>query len=141
VSILPDFAGPSLSGDEFRATGYTSHMLDEANFRREADSALEFLKQSLIRAEDQSEADEIPFETEEKNGVLNVIFEQYGSKFVFTPNTPVRQIWISALTTSFKLDWDETASVFRLPKTGEDLRSLTQRLLREQVGDESITLS
>jgi CyaY protein len=116
-------------------------MLDETNFRRESDRALESLKQSLIRAEEQSEAEEIPFETEEKNSVLNVIFEQDGSKFVFTPNTPVRQIWISALTTSFKLDWDETASVFRLPKTGEELKALTQRLLREQVGDESITLS
>ncbi|MBS1822871.1 MAG: iron donor protein CyaY, partial [Acidobacteria bacterium] len=113
-------------------------MLDEAIFRRESDRALESLKQSLIRAEDQSEAEEIPFETEEKNGVLNVVFEHDGSKFVFTPNTPVRQIWISALTTSFKLDW--AGDAFRLAKTGEDLQTLTQRLLREQLGDSSITL-
>jgi len=116
-------------------------MLDESTFRRECDRALESLKQSLIRAEEESEAEEIPFETEEKNGVLNVVFEHDGSKFVFTPNTPVRQIWISALTTSFKLDWDENASLFRLPKTGEDLQTLTQRLLREQLGDASVTLS
>jgi len=116
-------------------------MIDEPTFRRESDRALESLKQSLIRAEEESEAEEIPFETEEKNGVLNVVFEQDGSKFVFTPNTPVRQIWISALTTSFKLDWDESASLFRLPKTGEDLSTLTQRLLREQLGDDSVTLS
>jgi len=116
-------------------------MLDESTFRRECDRALESLKQSLIRAEEESEAEEIPFETEEKNGVLNVVFEHDGSKFVFTPNTPVRQIWISALTTSFKLDWDENASLFRLPKTGEDLQTLTQRLLREQLGDDSVTLS
>ncbi|MDE1176234.1 MAG: iron donor protein CyaY [Edaphobacter sp.] len=116
-------------------------MLDEVTFRRECDRALESLKQSLIRAEDQSDADEIPFETEEKNGVLNVVFEQDNSKFVFTPNTPVRQIWISALTTSFKLDWDEAGKVFRLPKTGEDLLILTQRLLREHLGDNSISLS
>lgn len=123
----------------FTATGYTNVMLDEAIFRRESDRALESLKQSLIRAEDQSEAEEIPFETEEKNGVLNVVFEHDGSKFVFTPNTPVRQIWISALTTSFKLDW--AGDAFRLAKTGEDLQTLTQRLLREQLGDSSITLS
>ncbi|RZU40499.1 CyaY protein [Edaphobacter modestus] len=115
-------------------------MLDETTFRRECDQALESLKQSLILAEEQSEADEIPFETEEKNGVLNVVFEHDGSKFVFTPNTPVRQIWISALTTSFKLDWSEEARAFTLHKTGEDLKSLTQRLLREQLGDTSITL-
>jgi CyaY protein len=116
-------------------------MVDEATFRRECDRALESLKQSLIRAEEQSEAEEIPFETEEKNGVLNVVFEQDGSKFVFTPNTPVRQIWISALTTSFKLNWAEDTAVFRLPKTGEDLLTLTQRLLREHLGDDSIVLS
>ena len=116
-------------------------MLDEATFRRESDQALDALKQSLIRAEEQSEADEIPFETEEKNGVLNVLFEHDGSKFVFTPNTPVRQIWISALTTSFKLEWSDEAHAFVLPKTGENLKTLTQRLLQEHLGDTSISLS
>lgn len=120
---------------------YTILMLDEATFRRESDGALEALKQSLILAEEQSDSDEIPFETEEKNGVLNVLFEEDGSKFVFTPNTPVRQIWISALSTSFKLEWSEEKHAFTLPKTGEDLKSLTQRLLREHLGDNSITLS
>ena len=137
LSILPDTSGLVRSG----LNSYTSLMLDESTFRRECDRALESLKQSLIRAEEESEAEEIPFETEEKNGVLNVVFEHDGSKFVFTPNTPVRQIWISALTTSFKLDWDENASLFRLPKTGEDLQTLTQRLLHEQLGDDSVTLS
>ena len=114
-------------------------MLDEATFRRESDKALESLKQSLIRAEEQS--DEAVFETEEKNGVLNVLFEDGTSKFVFTPNTPVRQIWISALSTSFKLEWSESANAFILPKTGEGLKPLTQRLLREHLQDASLTLS
>ena len=113
-------------------------MLDEATFRRESDRALESLKQSLIRAEEQ--ADEPIFETEEKNGVLNVLFEDGGSKFVFTPNTPVRQIWISALSTSFKLEWSDSANTFVLPKTGEELRPLTQRLLREHLSDPTLTL-
>lgn len=121
------------------ATGYTICMLDEATFRRESDRALESLKQSLILAEDQS--DDAPFETEEKNGVLNVVFEDGANKFVFTPNTPVRQIWISALTTSFKLDWSDEAGAFILPKTGENLKTLTSRLLREQLGDDGISLS
>lgn len=114
-------------------------MLDEATFRRESDRALESLKQSLIHAEE--EADEPIFETEEKNGVLNVLFEEDGSKFVFTPNTPVRQIWISALSTSFKLEWSDTAKAFVLAKTGEELKPLTQRLLREHLNDSSLTLS
>jgi CyaY protein len=114
---------------------YHDNMIDEATFRRESDNALESLKQSLIEAEEAGN-----FETEEKNGVLNVVFED-DSKFVFTPNTPVRQIWISALVSSFKLDWNESTSAFTLAKSGEDLKTLTQRLLREGTGDDAITLS
>ncbi len=119
-----------------RATGKLDSMIDEATFRRESDRALESLKQSLIVAEEDG-----GFEAEDNNGVLNVLFEDGTSKFVFTPNTPVRQIWISAQSTSFKLEWDETARAFTLPKTGEALRPLTQRLLREHLHDDSITLA
>src|SRR5271168_2222107 len=110
-------------------------MIDEASFRRESDRALESLKQSLIAAEEDG-----GFETEDHNGVLNVLFEDGSTKFVFTPQTPVRQVWISARTTSFKLDWSEAEGVFTLLKSGEDLKRLTERLLREQLGDESIHL-
>jgi CyaY protein len=110
-------------------------MMDEAQFRRVSDSALEALKQSLIDAEEDG-----GFETEEKNGVLNVLFDDGAAKFVFTPQTPVRQIWISARTTSFKLEWNEAGGVFVLAKTGEDLRTLTERLLREQLDDPAIAL-
>lgn len=111
-------------------------MLDEATFRRNSDDALESLKQSLIAAEDASGA----FEFEDNNGVMNIIFEDGSSKFVVTPNTPVRQIWISAVSTSFKLEWSDSAAAFALSKTGEDLKTLTQRLLREHLDDPSITL-
>jgi len=110
--------------------------MDEISFRRESDRALEDLKQALIRAEEDG-----GFEAEEKNGVLNVLFEDDSAKFVFTPNTPVRQVWISAQSTSFKLEWNETAKTFTLHKTGEDLRTLTQRLLREHLNDASISLT
>ena len=111
-------------------------MIDENIFRRESDQALEALKQALIRAEEDG-----GFEAEEKNGVLNVLFEDDSAKFVFTPNTPVRQVWISAQSTSFKLEWNEAAKAFTLPKTGEDLRTLTERLLREHLNDPSISLN
>jgi iron donor protein CyaY len=110
-------------------------MIDEPTFRRVSDQALESLKQSLIAAEEEG-----GFETEDHNGVLNVLFEDGSTKFVFTPQTPVRQVWISARTTSFKLDWSEDAGEFTLPKTGENLKKLTERLLREQLGDGSIEL-
>lgn len=110
-------------------------MIDESTFRRVSDKALEGLKQSLIAAEEDG-----GFETEDNNGVLNVLFEDGGTKFVFTPQGPVRQVWISARTTSFKLDWDETQEAFVLAKTGETLKALTGRLLREQLSDPSIEL-
>jgi CyaY protein len=103
-------------------------MQDEIEFRRAAESALEALKRHLITRE---EEDEAGFEVEEQGGVLNVVFEKPPSKFVVTPNTPVRQIWISALSTSFKLDWDATAGAFVLPRSGEKLIPLVDRLIGE----------
>lgn len=109
--------------------------MDEASFRRESDRAFHSLKQAIIRAEEDSGA----FEAEENNGVLNILFEDKPGKFVFSPQTPVRQIWISAQSTSFKLEWDQARSAFVLPKTGEDLHTLTSRLLREYLDDPSIS--
>jgi iron donor protein CyaY len=101
-------------------------MQDELEFRRAAEKSLDELKKHLIARE---EEDEAGFEVEEQNGVLNVVFEEPPGKFVITPNTPVRQIWISALATSFKLDWDEKAGTFVLPRTGEKLEPLVDRLI------------
>lgn len=112
-------------------------MIDETTFRKVSDDAMESLKQALIRAEEEG-----GFEVEEKNGVLNILFEDNpGARFVFSPNTPVRQIWISAHSTSFKLEWNEDSHKFVFPRTGEDLTVLTQRLLQEQLNDSSISLS
>src|SRR5262249_44571140 len=98
---------------------YTRSMLDELTFRRYADRSIESLKKSLIEAEEGG-----GFEVEEQNGVLNVVFDEPPAKFVITPNTPVRQIWISALSTSFKLDWSEVAGEFVLPKDSLSLKPL-----------------
>jgi iron donor protein CyaY len=106
--------------------------MDELEFRRSAEGALDALKKHLIARE---EADESGFEVEEQGGVLNVVFEEPPGKFVVTPNTPVRQIWISALSTSFKLDWDATAGTFVLPRTGEKLIPLVDRLIDENQQD------
>lgn len=100
-------------------------------FRRHAELALDTLKQHLIEREEDEDAG---FEVEEQNGVLNVLFDDPTGKFVITPNTPVRQIWISALATSFKLDWDGEESVFVLPRTGEALTPLVDRLIGEHLG-------
>ena len=111
-------------------------MLDENTFRRHADNALESLKKALFLAESEAE-----FEVEEQNGVLNISFDEPPSKFVLTPNSPVRQIWISALSTSFKLDWDDAAKAFVFPKTGEALKPLVARLITEHLGNGQVVLS
>jgi CyaY protein len=105
-------------------------MLDELEFRGLADSALEALMKHLIVRE---EADDAGFEVEEQNGVLNVLFEEPPGKFVVTPNTPIRQIWISARSTSFKLDWDAERKQFILPRSGEALLPLIDRLIAEHL--------
>src|ERR1700757_1201626 len=104
-------------------------MMDEQEFRRAAENALDSLKRHLIARE---EEDDAGFEVEEQNGVLSVLFDEPPGKFVITPNTPVRQIWISALSTSFKLDWDAKASAFVLPRTGEQMAPLVDRLIEER---------
>lgn len=111
-------------------------MIDEATFRRETDRALDSLKRSLIDAEEAG-----GFEVEENNGVLNILFEDRPGKFVLTPQTPVRQLWISAQSTSFKLDWSPERDAFVLAKTGEPLKPLVERLLREFLEDSAITLA
>jgi CyaY protein len=106
--------------------------MDEVEFRRAAEGALDALKKHLILRE---EEDEAGFEVEEQGGVLNIVFEEPPGKFVVTPNTPVRQIWISALSTSFKLDWNDSTGAFVLPRTGEKLIPLVDRLIDENKQD------
>jgi CyaY protein len=46
----------------------------------------------------------------------------------------VREIWISALSTSFKLGWSEAANAFVLGKTGENLNAVMARVVSQQLG-------
>jgi CyaY protein len=109
-------------------------MLEEQAFRKRADEAFNSLKRSLIVAEESAD-----IEVEDQAGALNITFED-GARFVISPNAPVRQIWISALTTSFKLDWSEADQDFILAKTGERLKPLITRLINQQLGDEAVEL-
>ncbi|HEX8926233.1 MAG TPA: iron donor protein CyaY, partial [Terriglobales bacterium] len=108
----------------------TYRMIDEQEFRRRCDASLEALKRALYDAEDDG-----GFEVEERGGALHLNFEEPPATFVISPNSAVRQIWISALSTSFKLDWDEAKSEFVLLKTGEALKPLLARLIGEQSGN------
>jgi len=104
--------------------------MDEQDFRRKCDAALESLKRRLLEL-----GDELGFEVEGSGDKLELLFEEPEEvRFVISPNSAVRQIWISALTTSFKLDWSEQAQSFVLAKTGEQLPQLMGRILTQQLG-------
>ena len=108
--------------------------MDDRLFRDRAEASINDLKKALYVAEESAD-----FEVEDSHGVLNLVFDD-GGKFVITPNAPVKQIWISARATSFKLDWSDSANRFVFAKTGEDLRRLIARLANEQLGEEVVTL-
>ena len=110
-------------------------MIDEATFRRESDRALESLKQSLIAAED----DDGTFEFEDNNGVMNIIFENGSSQIRHHPQHPHPPGLDLRPGHQLQTRWSEAAHAFTLPKTGEDLKTLTQRLLREHLADPTIT--
>ena len=106
-------------------------MMTESEFRRESDTALETLNRQLGIIAENYDA-EVMFQ----NGVLTIEVEEPNSgKIVVSPNAPVRQIWISALSTSFKLDWDAKAGTFVLARTGEALMALLDRLILERSED------
>jgi CyaY protein len=103
--------------------------LTDQDFRLEADRALESLQRSLMPM-----ADEHGFEVELQNGVLQIVFEDPSpAKFVVSPNAPVRQIWVSAMSRSYKLTWQPGSSTFALD--GESLETLIRRLAIQFIGD------
>jgi iron donor protein CyaY len=108
--------------------------LSEAEFRSRSDTALEKLNKSLGIV-----AEEYDAEVMYQNGVLTVEVEEPNpGKMVISPNAPVRQIWISAQSRSFKLDWDGTN--FVLGATRESLETLVGRLIGEQLGVKPFSL-
>jgi len=105
-------------------------MLDERDFQRKADAAFDDLKRRLLII-----GDEHGFDVEGESGKLEVIFEEpEEAKFVISPNTPIREIWISALSTSFKLGWSDTKNAFISEKTGENLLEVMSRVVSQQLG-------
>lgn len=105
-------------------------MLDEKDFQKKADAAFAELKKRLLVL-----ADEHGFDVEGQSGKLEVLFEEpQEAKFVISPNTPIREIWISALSTSFKLGWSDAKNAFVSEKTGEDLFAVMNRVVSQQLG-------
>lgn len=105
-------------------------MMDEHEFQGKCEAAFASLQKRLTEI-----GDELDFEVEGGSGKLEIQFEDdEKTRFVISPNSPVRQIWISALTTSFKLGWSDQAGAFILEKTGENLNQVMSRILTQQLG-------
>lgn len=85
----------------------------------------------LTQASDHSD-----FEADFNSGALAVEFEDPPAKFIVSPNSPVRQIWVSAHSKSFKLDWDGARGTFVLPDSGQTLAELMQSAISQQLGEE-----
>jgi iron donor protein CyaY len=103
--------------------------MDEQEFKTKADEALNSLYKKLANASDDGE-----FEADFNSGALAIEFEDPPAKFVVSPNTPVRQIWVSAHSKSFKLEWTPDRNAFVLPESGETLTELIQGAVRKQLG-------
>ena len=105
--------------------------MDEQEFKREADRSLATLYKRLASAGEDDE-----FEADFNAGALSIEFENSTAKFVISPNAPVRQIWVSAHSRSFKLDWDPTRDEFVLGNTGQSLTQLIQQAIGKETGTE-----
>ena len=105
--------------------------MDDREFRRLADEALDQLNRKLAVAGERQ-----GFESDLNSGALSVEFDDPPGRFVVSPNSPVRQIWVSALTRSFKLDWNADRQSFVLPDTRQTLLELMESAITTHTGEE-----
>jgi len=105
--------------------------MDDNEFTTRADHALKDLNRRLLNA-----SDDYDFEADFNSGALSIEFEEPPGKFVISPNSPVHQIWVSALSKSFKLDWDSVQNAFVLPGSGQTLVDLVAGAISKQLGEE-----
>ncbi|MDQ2710878.1 MAG: iron donor protein CyaY [Acidobacteriota bacterium] len=105
--------------------------MDEQEFKTRSNDALDALYRKLSAG-----ADQYGFEPDFNAGALSIEFEEPKAKFVVSPNSPVRQIWVSAHSKSFKLDWNPDRSAFVLPESGQSLDELIASAVSQQIGEE-----
>jgi iron donor protein CyaY len=104
--------------------------MTDQEFSQHADAALTSLDKALNTA-----AEEHGFEIDMHGGALTLEFEDPPARFVVSPNSPVKQIWVSALNKSFKLDWDAGRKTFVLKETGQSLTELISSVVGHQLGE------
>jgi CyaY protein len=105
--------------------------MDDYEFQNRAEAALSNLEAALGRL-----ADTYDLDPEFHAGALTIEFGDPPARFVVSPNGPVRQIWVSAHSTSFKLDWDPDLGHFVFRPGGQTLHELVAELVSRQLGEE-----
>lgn len=102
-------------------------MLSDQDFQQVSDAALTALCSRLAGA-----SDNYDFDVDMNNGALTVEFEDPPQRFVVSPNSPVKQIWVSAHVQSYKFDWN--GSAFVLP-SGQTLDEMMAEAIRKRIPD------
>jgi CyaY protein len=113
-----------------------SEPISEADFQLNAEEAIAELERAFGKL-----AEERDIDVQIEGGVLRVTFEEgEPGRFIVSPNSSVRQLWVSARVSSLKFDWQEQTTQFVILATGETLRQAMSRLTQEQLGDSGIAV-
>jgi CyaY protein len=104
--------------------------MDDQEFRNLADQTLTDLHRRLSAISGNHD-----FDADFNAGALTIEFETPPAKFVVSPNSPVRQIWLSAHSKSFKLEWDPARREFVLPGSGQTLAQVVSDAISLLLGD------
>lgn len=113
-----------------------SERISEADFQVHAEEAIAELERAFGKL-----AEERDIDVQIEGGVLRVTFEEgEPGRFIVSPNSSVRQLWVSARVSSLKFDWQEETTQFVISATGETLRQAMSRLTQEQLGDSGIAV-
>ena len=103
-------------------------MLTDREFQQKSDESLEALYSRLADA-----SEDYDFDVEMNNGALTVEFEEPRERFVVSPNSPVKQIWVSAHVQSFKFDWKPETGAFVLPGSGRTMEQMMVEAIQKRL--------
>ena len=113
-----------------------SERITETDFQHKAEQTIVELERAFGEL-----AEDRDLDVQVQGGVLSVSFDEgEPGKFIVSPNSSVRQLWVSARMASYKLDWSDDHNAFTFAATSETAKQLMTRLTREQLAEDTIEL-
>ncbi|HKQ04976.1 MAG TPA: iron donor protein CyaY [Blastocatellia bacterium] len=113
-----------------------SDRLSDAEFQEKAETTIRDLEEAFAALGEDRDLD-----VDAQGGILSITFEEgEPGRFIVSPNSSVRQLWVSARVSSYKFDWSAEANAFVLTGTGEPIKQVMTRLAQEQLADQNVTL-